>query len=79
MSIKAFAFDGVSFWDMAGERHLELDRKHDIRDIGLVPLPGDRVSFPKENQQFTVVYREFAFRNGACSVMVNLQPAVRGR
>lgn len=71
-------FDSVTFWDMAGERHMKPPSDHSIKDIALVPLPGDRVSFGSEEAQFAVVYREFRFRpGGVCHVMVNLQPASR--
>lgn len=77
MSREAIVFDSVSFWDMAGERHLEVPSERTIQDITMVPLPGDRVSFERDDEQFIVAYREFKFRHGTCYVMVNVQPAAR--
>lgn len=74
-------FDSVSFWDMAGEKHLpeEKDRtsNRSIQDIGMVPLPGDHVCFGSDDEIYVVVYREFKFRHGTCFVRVNVQPAGR--
>jgi hypothetical protein len=77
MSREAVVFDGVSFWDMAGERHLRVSDSRSIRDGSMVPVPGDRVSFETEEDQFLVVYREFTFRHGLCLVTVNVQPVAR--
>ena len=76
-------FDSVMFWDMAGERHLpeEKDRisTRTIQDIGLIPLPGDRVCFGNDDEQYVVAYREFFIRRGTCFVRVNVQPAFRDK
>lgn len=77
MSKDAIVFDSVSFWDMAGERHMPIVGSRSIQDIAMVPLPGDRIQFEGEQWQFMVVYREFTFRNGICHIMVNVQPAAR--
>ena len=79
MSQEAIVFDSVSFWDMAGERHLEVPGERSIQDASMLPLPGDRVSFERDEEQFTVVYREFKFRHGTCYVMVNVQPVARDK
>ena len=69
--------DSVSFWDMASERHLTIAGRREITDIAMVPLPGDRIRFEGEEQQFVVMYREFQFRGGVCILMVRVQPAAR--
>jgi hypothetical protein len=79
MSRDAIKFDSVAFWDMAAERHLQVPGDRNIQDIGMVPLPGDRISFERDDEQFIVVYREFKFRRGTCFIMVNVQPAARGK
>ena len=79
MSKEAVVFDGVSFWDMANERRLSVSDTRSIRDASMVPLPGDRVSFETDEEQFLVVYREFTFRHGLCLVTVNVQPAARDK
>jgi hypothetical protein len=77
MSKEAIPFDSVSFWDMAGERHLPISGQRTIQEISMVPLPGDRVSFDRDEEQFVVAYREFKFHGGICHVRVNVQPATR--
>ena len=77
MSKDALVFDSVSFWDLATERHLTIPGSRSIQDIAFVPLPGDRVRIEDEEQEFIVMYREFKFRSGICSVMVSVQPATR--
>jgi hypothetical protein len=79
MSREAIVFDSVLFWDMAGERHLDVPGSRAIRDINMVPLPGDRISFEHDEEQFIVAYRTFRFRGGICFIMVHVQPAARGR
>jgi len=70
-------FDSVSFWDMAGECHMTVPGERPISDASLVPLPGDRVTFDKDEEQFTVVYREFKYGAGTCFIMVFVQPSSR--
>ncbi len=77
MSQESIVFDSVSFWDMAGENHLGVPGERSIRDVGMIPLPGDRVSFGRDDEQFVVAYREFNFHGGICHVRVNVQPAAR--
>ena len=75
----AIVFDSVAFWDMAGECHLDISGNRSICDVAMIPLPGDRVSFAKDDEQYSVVYREFKFRNGTCFVIVNVQPVARDK
>ena len=78
MSQNDFLLDSVGFWDMAGEKHLKLPGKRTIENPALIPLPGDRLSFDGEDQEFVVAYREFKFRLGSvCFVLVHVQPAHR--
>lgn len=77
MSKDAIVFDSVSFWDLAGERHLEVVGSRSIQNIELIPLPGDRLRLEGYEETFIVAYREFSFPRGICHVMVNVQPASR--
>jgi hypothetical protein len=79
VSREAIAFDSVLFWDMAGERHLDVPGAGTIKDINMVPFPGDRISFERDEEQFIVAYRTFKFRGGTCFVIVHVQPAARGK
>ena len=75
---EAIVLDSVGFWNLASERHIEPSKIHLIKDISMVPLRGDCVSFEGDPEEYEVVSRKFTFDRRICHIMVGVQPVSRG-
>ena len=77
MQEKSIVFDSVRFFDRSSEELVHIEGACQIKDPTMIPAKGDFVRFGPAEREFIVLDRHFHYLHGACSVLVNIQPAGR--